>query len=166
MSDHKPNPINRELQHKLLLMLRDEYPSQLLEIPNIAGATWIDICANLWYLQAHGLCDSGLSQHLGGNFSWSGANISAAGLDFLEDDGGLSAVLGVVTVKLHVDTLRALLTAKIDGAPITPEKKSALRSVLKRLSGTALTTATTELVTIGIQHFPDILDWLETLADL
>ena len=46
------------------------------------------------------------------------------GIDFLTDDGGLSAILGVVTVKLHSDTIQALIAAKIDQAEISDSEKA------------------------------------------
>ena len=55
-------------------------------------------------------------EKLGGKITWGGARITAKGIDFLEDDGGLSAILGVVTVKLHADTLREMLAKKIDAS--------------------------------------------------
>ena len=48
------------------------------------------------------------------------------------DDGGLSAILGVVTVKLHSDTIQALLNTKIDQADIPPEEKSKLKDYPKQ----------------------------------
>ncbi len=69
------------------------------------------------------------------------ASITAAGLDFLADDGGLSAILGVVTVKVHADTIRDLIAAKIDTADLPVEKKSALKKQLAALPETALRAA-------------------------
>ena len=90
----------------------------------------------------------------------SAASITAAGLDFLADDGGLSAILGVVTVKLHADTIRDLIGAKIDAAAIPAEQKSALKQRLAGLSGKALEAATADLVRTGLDHLPDAAHWL------
>ena len=82
------------------------------------------------------------------------STITAAGLDFLEDGGGLSAILGVVTVRLHADTVRALIDAKIEASPIPAEEKSRLRKVLAHLSEASLRVATTDLVKSGLDHCP------------
>ncbi len=41
------------------------------------------------------------------------ARITAKSIDLLEDDGGVSAILGVVTAKLHEDTIRNLVLAEV-----------------------------------------------------
>ena len=89
-----------------------------------------------------------------------------AGLDFLSEDGGLSAILGVVTVKLHADTIRDMIAAKIEAAPIPANEKSALKRHLAALSETGLKAATTDLVKIGLEHLPDAIHWLQTLGAL
>lgn len=68
--------------------------------------------------------------------------ITARGIDFLADDGGLSAILGVVTVKLHSDTIQALIAAKIDQADIPDEEKGRLKTELGKIKDTALSTLT------------------------
>jgi hypothetical protein len=75
------------------------------------------------------------------------------------DDGGLSAILGVVTVKLHADTVRDLIAAKIEAAPIPSEEKSALRKHLGALPETVLRAATTDLVRAGLNNLPDAIHW-------
>jgi hypothetical protein len=50
----------------------------------------------------------GLDHHL----SFSLPKITARHLDFLADDGALSVILGVVTVKIHEESLRALLLTR------------------------------------------------------
>lgn len=161
-NDEIPSPINRELQRELLLLLRSKYPRTLIDIPIISDVSQQSIYTNLWYLQEHGLCDSGLSPHLDGCFTWGGATITAKGLDFLEEDGGLSSLLGIVTIKIHADTLREMLRTKIDDAPLTPDEKSTLKQKLEHLSETALTAGTRDLVQIGLQHVPNFVEWLRT----
>jgi hypothetical protein len=121
---------------------------------------------NLWYLQEHGLCESGLSQVADGRFIWSRATLTAKGLDFLEDDGGLTAILGVITIKIRTDTLREMLNARIDTAQISPEEKSALKQKLRHFSETVLKTATTDLVKTGLDHIPNVAEWLRKLSGL
>ena len=145
-------------------MLRDEYPRKIDEQPDIEGVEEEAIYANLSYLEGHGLCESGLVQSADGVFGWAGASITASGIDFLEEDGGLSAILGVVTIKLHADTLRELLSAKIESAPIPPEEKSRLKKLLATLSETALKAGATEMVVTGLKHVQDIAQWIPKLA--
>jgi hypothetical protein len=83
------------------------------------------------------------------------AAASSLPLDFLADDGGLSAILGVVTVRLDATTIRDLIAAKVDAAAIPIEEKSVLKRNLAALSETALKGATTDLVKAGLDHLPD-----------
>ena len=165
MKDQKPSPLNRALQRDLLLLLRDEYPRTLIEIPEISDVSEQSIFMNLWYLQEHGLCESGLSQVADGRFIWSGT-LTAKGLDFLEDDGGLTAILGAITIKIHTDTLREMLNARIDAAQISPEEKSALKQKLRHFSETVLKAAPTDLVKTGLDHIPNVVEWLRKLSGL
>jgi hypothetical protein len=93
-----------------------------------------------------------------------GTKITARGLDFLADDGGLSAIFGVVTVKLHADTIRDLIATKIEALPVPAAEKSALRKHLAELSEVALRAATTDLVKAGLDYLPNAVHWLQNLG--
>jgi hypothetical protein len=144
--------------------LRATYPRRLIEFRDLA--TDEDVYTNLKYLEEHGLCESGVRVSTDGLIAWGGSTITAQGIDFLEDDGGVSAILRTVTVRLHADTIRDLLVAKIEAEPIPEAEKSRLKTALKGLSETALKDATTDLVHLGIQHLPNALEWLRAIAGL
>ncbi len=163
--DLHQSPLDRSLQRKLLLLMRDVYPQPIYKIWALVPDTGDDATvANLVYLEEHGLCDAGIRVNQDGSYGFTGAKITARGLDFIEDDGGLSAILDVVTIKVHADSLRALLVNKIDAAPIAPEEKSRLRTALGKLPGTALNAAASDLVKAGIDHIPNVVEWLHTLG--
>jgi hypothetical protein len=147
--------LDRAVQRQILELLRDHYPRgtfpvRKLELDMAQAAT------NLLYLEEHGLCKSGVKIGGRGDFAFSESTITAGGLDFLEDDGGLSAILGVVTVKLHADTIRDMIAAKIESSSMPAEEKSKLRKVLSNLSEAALKAATTDLVKSGLDHLPTL----------
>jgi hypothetical protein len=150
--------LSREKQRELLLQLQELYPA--------SGTFQCEdderrlLAANLMYLEEHNLCESGVEVGLDGHIHLNPSRITAAGIDFLADDGGLSAVLGVVTVKLHADTIRELIAAKIDAAELPPEEKSALRKRLAALPEAALTEATKNLVRVGLDHLPGGFHWV------
>ena len=158
-------PIDRRLQRALLLAMRDCYPELMRSFPDGVGddpAT----DANLLYLEEHGLCDAGLSQNMSGGYGWRGSKITARGLDFLAEDGGLTAILGIVTVRLDASTVRELISAKIDTSQLPETERTSLKQRLATLSETALKAATTDLVTTGLNHLPDAAHWLRTVAGL
>lgn len=106
-----------------------------------------DLIRNLLYLAEHELisidtppfCDNPISE--GSNIS-----IKAKGIDFIENDGGLSAILDVVTIKLHSETIQQLLTAKISEADIPEEEKNKLKEALKTVQNSALETLTEKAI--------------------
>jgi hypothetical protein len=156
--------MSRTLQRDLLIILRRAYPQHLHNWPRLDNISDEEIIRNLLYLQEHGLCESGVIFSLDGHASYSGAKITAKGLDFLEDDGGLSAILNTVTVKIHADTLRHLLERKIDASELQPAEKSKLIAALKKLPGKALETATNDLIQQGINNLPNFVEWLSKIV--
>mgnify|MGYP003365511495 CR=1 FL=1 len=154
--------INRIFQRHLLEKMNEAYPYGIYFDPPDDEAQ--RYAAALNYLDEHGLCRSGGRINMDRSIAFNASTITAAGIDFLADDGGLSAILGVVTVKLHADTIRDLIAAKIDTADIPDERKSVLKKHLASLPGTVLTAATQYLAKIGIDHVPDAIHWLETLG--
>lgn len=156
--------IDRDLQRQLLEKMRDGYPRGVtFDMTPEQHQTY---AANLVYLAEHGLCVSGVVMTDDERLHFGPATITAAGLDFLTADGGLSAILGVVTVRLHADTIRDLIAAKIDAAKLAPAEKSALRRHLEALPETVLRAGATDLVQLGLTRIPDIATWLHRLAGL
>lgn len=148
--------LDRNLQREILKELNNIYPdskkyeywidaaiAQVLGVIETVGEAELYIAkrsANLRYLAEHGLVvcnDKDLSATV---------KITAKGIDFLSDDGGLSAILGVVTVKLHSDTIQALIAAKIDQAEISDSEKSWLKKELGKIKDTALSTFTANAI--------------------
>ena len=85
-------------------------------------------------------------------------SINNRGIDFLEDDGGLSSILGVVTIKLHADTIKALIQQKIEAADITDSEKSALKSTVSKIGDAALATLTEKAIeAVPIMYFFSVL---------
>ena len=111
--------------------------------------------ANLQYLAEHGLVSFDDKTLISAT-----VKITAKGIDFLTDDGGLSAILGVFTVKLHSDTIQALLN-KIDQTDIPPEEKGRLKGILNRMGNVALTKFTEK--DIDAVTSPQIITLLQNL---
>ena len=155
-------PIDRQLQRDMLIKMRDAYPSSV-RFRDLEGDEDQKI-KNLLYLADHGLCEAGVHQGLNGQHSVSVSKINARGLDFLEDDGGLTAILQTVTVRLHADSIRDLMIAKVDSTSAPLAERSKIKKHLANLSGAALEAATTDLVGQGLAHIPDVLSWLRGLG--
>ncbi len=109
--------LDRQLQYDLLKNLADIFPRKLSNLQELAifeNAQEDKIMANIAYLKQHQLLDCIEAQYLGDSLpDFYDLTITHKGLDFLMDDGGISAILNVVTVKLHADSIKALLLHQI-----------------------------------------------------
>ncbi|WP_353402721.1 hypothetical protein [Duganella hordei] len=152
--------LDRELQRQLLQKFADIYPArgpagkweQSSEIVN----------ANLSYLIEHNLIHAAAVSHpLSGPVMIANIAITAAGLDFLADDGGLTAILGTVTVKLHDDTIRNLIETRIQDSDLPPEEKTGLLHQLKELRGESIKHLTMKLLDAGLENLPAALPLIQ-----
>lgn len=84
--------------------------------------------------------------------------------DFLADDGGLSAVLGVVTVKLHADTIKDLLQLRImDNPHLSEAEKTTWIERIKALSESSLEHLTLKGLDYALEHGQEGIEWLGRL---
>lgn len=147
------------LQLEMLKLLKAAYPAQC------DVSDWppdnVSVTRNLVYLHEHRLVEVDLSEGMYAAYA-TDAKITARGLDFLAEDGGLTAVLGVVTVRIEAESIRALIAARLDSPDVTPEDKSRLRKHLETVSTETLKTVTKRLVEEGLDHAPGVIRLLHT----
>ncbi|CAM1653704.1 unnamed protein product [Bartonella apis] len=162
-----PNNIDRELQLKLLSGLSGAYPDRydFRRIVDLApqGTPANKITSNLKYLEDHGLVALTVFNDISRGMQVVSANITAKGLDFLADDGGLTAVLGVVTVKLHADTIKDLVIAKIQSSEAKPSVKEDLISTIKKLPARGLEKLLFAGFEKGIGAVPNVVEWAKNM---
>ncbi|WP_238888606.1 hypothetical protein [Achromobacter insuavis] len=153
--------LDRDLQRAILEKLAAAYPGDThaawKEIQLMA--TEESVIGSLLYLEAHGLLRSGLMRPLGGKWRINSAQfqITHLGLDFLQDDGGLSAVLGVVTIKFHDDTIKSLIEAKILQSDLPQPEKKRWTDQLRSLPAEATKHLVLKLVDKGLDSGPATL---------
>lgn len=151
--------LDRDLQKRILNACAAHYPRALPMEEWDADFDALEeqlLAANLVYLHQHGLLKEAVRIGMGGDilFNVSGMCCTEAGMDFIADDGGLSAILGTVTIKIHEDTLRELLERKILESDTAPEEKSRLVQGLKGLSAEAIKHLTLKLLDEGLERLP------------
>ncbi|ATF73894.1 hypothetical protein [Pasteurella multocida] len=173
--------INRATQKNILLKLAETYPSpnpnafQIISDDEYSKiglridfvfehCTEKECIANLFYLQEHDLVTGFFEKNTCCNFSK--GRLTHKGVDFLLDDGGLSSILGTITVKLHEDTLKKLLLSKIENADLPKEEKTKIIKVVKNLGNTALEQVVANLVDIGFENLPKLIPLLRTMSGL
>ncbi|EHA14779.1 hypothetical protein [Halomonas sp. HAL1] len=161
--------LNRQEQKELLWHLAEQYPNSatgLFDVQNIESPTSV----NLHYLDGHGLVKLGRPRQeaaesgrnikmraLGVGLDLDGsAKITEKGLDFLQADGGLTAILRVVTIKLHNETLSEL-EGKILASKTLPQKeKSRLLDRLRGLTDEGAKTLVNEMVKAGLSRGSEV----------
>ncbi|WP_193092070.1 hypothetical protein [Halomonas colorata] len=153
ISGAKPMNMPREKQLKILRYLAEHYP---LDVSPYDLAEEQDHWL-LYYLKEHGLIDVETQRpfHNMPVIRYGQARITARGMDFLSDDGGLSAILGVVTVKFHEETLRSLLLTRTEESKALPQEvKKKMLEAIAGLPANGIKQLSTELLGRGIEHLP------------
>lgn len=151
--------LDREFQRELLERLQAVYPKTVA----FGGEEQADpvLVANAWYLMQHGLIQCTTFSPMNGDPVVVTASINEAGLDFLADDGGLTAIRGVVTFKLHQDSLLQLIEARLAQAPGLPEEKSELLRQIRTLPGETIKHLTTKLLDMGLADPATVIQLLQ-----
>lgn len=151
--------LNRETQRAVLQHLYACYPLSELGHRLSAIAEPNALAVNVFYLVEHGLVTAHTNTY-GGVASVANAKITAQGIDFLADDGGLSAILGVTVVKLHSDTIRDLLIARVQASDEPMTVKERLIDQLKTTPALALGQLVQRALDAGLDAMPNAVDWL------
>lgn len=162
--------VDRNLQFQILERLKQTYPFPMnvdarIFFEDIAGSVGNDtLIANLLYLEEHGLLKSGLiptAQRTYGP-AHTGLIITAKGIDFLEGDGGLSAILNCVTVRIHDETL-ARIAKFLEQSQLPEDQKKELLSRLRELPFDATKHLVCKLLDVALDKVPDALQLVQKL---
>ena len=156
--------LDRALQIDVLRALRDAYP-RILNPSTLECADHPDFQSNLFYLSEHGLI-TGSSVGDGPMGGFILARITAEGLDFLEDDGGVSAAVRTVTVRIDPDHLRSLMAARIEASDMPAEEKSRWAHAIRSLSERALGELATQAVRQLLDQWPAAIRLLQKYLSL
>ncbi|MGX5699541.1 hypothetical protein ACWKWF_08055 [Acinetobacter kookii] len=162
--------LDRELQLELLSKIAECYPFAWTDFERKPDTEeYFNIAVNLNYLKGHGLLteDSTSVRHDfmgkgGGNIFITKPKITEKGLDFLKDDGGLSAILGVVTVRFEADTIRTILQLKVDQSDLSPVDKQKLNGVLQELPAESIKHLTTKIVDTGWDGLGSLMSLIQS----
>lgn len=164
------NILDRTLQLEILKKLAEVYPEPVYfdDFYEFGTAEYRKAIANAFYLQSKGLLEPKsilVSQTLGRNensHQFGAAKISALGMDFLADDGGLSAILNTVTVKIEPNQMAQLLKAIAEMSEA--EQKNLLDSI-KEAPNKAVETMVEKSVEHGISSLPGLYALALTLLN-
>ncbi len=156
--------LNRELQKAILVELKNHYPNDCAVKKMVCYTDGQEFNGNIIYLEEHGLVSG--KTHISRSLDDAGphmlmAKITAHGLDFIEDDGGLRAILNKLTIKFDSEDINSLITAHLDRTNIPPEKKNEIISTLKSLPSEGIKTVYKHLINYALGKTPDVIDLIQ-----
>lgn len=161
--------LDRQLQKELLEKISSSYPEyydfdQEYQHGTIAYKKAI---ANLYYLMQHNLVEErsvSISRSLNGIKSpqFELPTINQNGMDFLANDGGLSAILNTVTIKIDAEQFRQLLLAQINESSLPPDQKSQIISAIESLPAENIKHLSTKVVDWGWDNFDQIMQLIQS----
>ncbi|RKG33016.1 hypothetical protein [Acinetobacter tianfuensis] len=153
--------LDRQLQLEMLQKMSTTYPEfyNFREEYKFGTDDYNKVVSNLYYLMQHDLIES---RSIMDSKSMSGLKkpqinlptINQNGLDFLADDGGLSAILSVITIKFETQTLKAILATKINQSDLPHENKKSMIDALEDLPAESIKHLTTKLLDECVDNLP------------
>ena len=158
--------IDREVQKLILDTTYASFPDAVTErtfnkLVDIIG-DGDKLVANILYLEGHGLVKSGISRDISDELFYKGGLIiTSEGIDFLLDDGGVGAILKVVTVKIHADSL-AQIEKFIMASTLSPSDKKKFSDRLRALPYETTRHLVTKLLDAGLNQVPNALQLIQT----
>lgn len=165
----KTRKYDRALQLEILNALIDCTPNSLNKVQERELIEKFDnydhFVASMLYLEMHGLVTTPFvrSETMAGvDFIFNAPHcyITEKGIDFILDDGGLSAILKVQTFRLHNDTIIALEDI-IRIANMPEDQKKGLISKLRELPADAIKHLTLQLLTQGVLNLPNAVQLIQ-----
>jgi len=157
---------DRNVQRDLLLALYESSPEGISStesnnFENSFGGV-ANYVANLRYLAEHGLLACKIDRYSHGyEITPELMKITNKGIDFIRNDGGLGAILNVVNVRLHSDTINKLESI-ISSSNAPEEEKSTLISTLRKLPEDAIKHLNLKLLDVGVSHLPNAVHAIQT----
>jgi hypothetical protein len=154
--------IDRKLQKKILEFLKKYYPSQI-EISAFIKKRILNhktkkiFPFNMFYLEEHGLInlETGTTP-INMPPEIQSARITNEGIDFLENDGGLSTILNTITIKFDIENIRKLLSEEILKSTLKPKTKDKLIDTIKNVPADILKIIYTNFVNSILTHVPGV----------
>lgn len=162
LETHYISKLDRGLQRHILTTLAKLTPLGSTSLLSDMGMEDLEesiLHSNLAYLEEHGLIRNGFikQEYLSAEVRFievKATEITSKGQDFLLGDGGLSAILGVVTIRLHDDTIKELIQLKIMESDLPPADKRRFVDSLKELPAETTKHLVMKLVDLGLEKLP------------
>lgn len=157
---------DRQRQRQILTTAINTYPDWVDCANGINDQAAIDVIHEIRYLEELGLLQVRAPRYLELLSHQVSIKATAKGIDFMQDDGGLSAVLDVVTVRLDDDTIKGLIASRIQKSDLSQTEKRKYLDTLRELPADATKHAAQKLVEMGLENSPKAIPWIGTLLGI
>jgi hypothetical protein len=117
--------LDRNLQRDILTSLAETYPARGRDLQGEPFAQHPEFFANMAYLAEHNLVEFRYHTH---TLEIYDAGITAEGMDFITEDGGLTAIKRTITVRPDMEGFLALLEKHAESLP-EPAKTDFLKAI-------------------------------------
>lgn len=162
--------LDRKLQLELLEKMSSTYPEFYDFSKEYRHGTdeYYQVVSNLYYLQQHNLIEQRSllqSASMGGykNLQINLPTINHNGMDFLANDGGLSAILSTVTIKIDTEQFRQILLMKVNESDLPSDQKSQITSVLRELPAESIKHLSTKFVDLGWDNLGSLMQLIQNI---
>lgn len=155
--------LDRHAQRRILLRLADVYPEDQVAEFLYHDVEPYKLAANISYLQEHGLIEATFYGPKEVGNAVQRARLTHKGMDFLEDDGGLSSILDVVTVRIHEDSIKELIAAQISASDLAQPDKQRYLDQLRELPAETTKHLVLKMVDAGLANWQKALPLLQSI---
>lgn len=151
--------MNKELNNEILSKLSSSFPNAITYINDVLDISLYeskDIFRSLAYLKEHSLITYKVCGTLGQHSfdDMLSFAITSKGLDTLLEDGGLSAELNTVTLKLDEESLKALLMLRINDTEMNLTQKQRIQEAIKDMPAESLRVVYAKILGAAFDSLP------------
>lgn len=147
--------LDYSLIRTILERLQEAYPGRVDGLYKL-GDDEDKAIRHLAYLEQHRLIDITITQDKRGGYRISRGTITARGIDFLQADGGLSA-LAAPTIRIAPESLITVIDAALAERNVSAEERCLIQKGLGVAGPEAVKACVQRLIEAGIAHAPDLL---------
>lgn len=162
--------LDRKLQLELLEKMSSTYPEFYDFSKEYRHGTdeYYQVVSNLYYLQQHNLIEQRSllqSASMGGykNLQINLPTINHNGMDFLANDGGLSAILSTVTIKIDPEQYRQILITRVQESNLPTEQRHQIVAALQSLSYENIKHLSTKFVDLGWDNLGSLMHLIQNI---
>ena len=162
--------LDRKLQLELLEKMSSSYPDYYdLDGEYKHGSQeYKKVAANLYYLMQHNLVEprsilSSSSTDGLKRLQFGAPTINQNGMDFLANDGGLSAILSTITIKIDTEQFRQILQTRINESNLPPDQKSQIISALQSLPSESIKLLSAKVLDLGWDNLGSLAQLIQNI---